>query len=373
MHRLIATALLALTGPLAAQTVPTVTYDRPDARFPEPLSLIQGFRALDANRAVAADPLEGRVTLVNFADGSMTDIGRQGGGPGEYGAPGPLFAKGDETLMLDMGNRRLLRIVNGQIARDAIPLAGGDGQLPIFPRAVDAQGRIYYDLAGVMSPATIEYTRRGRAPLLRFDPSTNRTDTLGMVSFPPTPAASAGPGEVRVSIGGQAYQARDAWAITPEGRVGVVRAAPYHVQWLGARPATGPDVAYRPVPVGEAEKNAWADQFANRGMTVTVENGRRQTRRPPRPDVSRIQFPETMPAFSGTPIVAANGELWVERSRPARETARTYDVFDAQGLRVRQAVFPANQRVLTVGNGFIMTARTDGDGLEWIERFRAAS
>lgn len=353
---------------LAAQSVPTTRYERAEARFPEPLSMIAGFRALDANRSIAADPLEGRVALLDWSAGSMTDIGRQGGGPGEFGAPGPLFARGDQTLMLDMGNRRLVPIENGRIGRNTIPLGGGDG-MPIFPRAMDAQGRIYYDMAGIISPQTAEWARQGRAPILRLDPATNQVDTVGQVGFPPV-QATGGPGEVRVQMGGNAFQPRDAWAVTADGRVGVARAAPYRVEWLGARPVTGPDIPYRPVPITDAEKNAWADQMANRGMMVSVENGRRSTRRAPRPDITRMQWPEVMPPFNGTPITSPSGELWVERARPARETARTYDVFDPQGRLVRQVVFPGGHRVLAIGDGWLVGSRIDDDGLEWLERFR---
>ena len=369
MRHVLPLVTLIVAAPLAAQNIPTTRYDRAEARFPEPLSMIAGFRALDANGSIAADPLEGRVTLLNWSDGSMTDIGRQGGGPGEFGAPGPLFARGNQTLMLDMGNRRLVTIENGRLGRTTIPL-GGEDDLPIFPRAVDAQGRIYFDLAGIMSPWTADLVRQGRAPILRLDPTTHRMDTVGMVGFPPTLPATTGAGEVRVQIGGNAYQPRDAWAVTPEGRVGIVRTTPYRVDWLGVRPVTGPEVAYRPVPVGDAEKNAWADQVANRGMMVAVDNGRRSTRRAPRPDISRTEFPAVMPPFSGTPIAAPNGELWVERSRPARQTTRTYDIFDAQGRLARQAVFPAGHRVLAIGDGFVVGSIMDDDGLEWIERFR---
>lgn len=362
--------IIAAAAPssLAAQNVPTTRYDRAEARFPEPLSLIAGFRALNANRAIVSDPLEGRITLLNWADGSLTDIGRQGGGPGEYGAPGALFASGDGTLMMDMANRRLVPIEEDRIGQNTISLGSEDG-LPIFARGVDARGNVYHDLAGIASPATAEYARQGRAPLMRWNPATNRTDTLGMVNFPPLPAA--GPGEMRVQIGGSAYQPRDAWAVAADGRVAVVRANPYRVEWLGgATTVMGPEIAYRPIPVGEAEKNAYADQMAQRGMMMTMDNGRRTSRRAPRPDINRITWPETMPAFAASVFMTASNELWVERSRSARETARTYDVFNTQGQRERQVVFPAGQRVLAIGSDFIITSITDDDGLEWVERFR---
>lgn len=361
---------LILPAALAGQDVPTTRLAQPEARFPESLSLIAGFRAIDATHAIAADALEGRVTLLDWQAGTLTDIGRQGGGPGEFGAPGRLFAHGDTTFMLDMGNRRLVAIVGTRMSSSTVSLSGPDG-LPMIPQGVDARGRVYYDLAGIASPATAELVAQGRAPLLRWDPATNRTDTLGIVGFPPMP--QVGQGEVRVQIGGGAYQPRDVWAVTPDGKVGIARTAPYHVEWLGGSQAVvGPEVPYRPIPVGTAEKNAWADRMANRGMMVSVENGRRSTRRAPRPNIDRMQWPDNMPPTAGTALTAPDGGLWVERSSAARDRASTYDVFDSRGRRVRQVVFPDGQRLLAVGRGFVMASRTDDDGLEWVERFRLA-
>jgi hypothetical protein len=135
--------------------------------------------------------------------------------------------------------------------------------------------------------------------------------------------------------------------------VGLVRAAEYRVEWLGGtRAVTGPKVPYTPVKVGDAEKNAWADQMASRGMIIEMENGRRRTRPPPRPDINRMTWPDVMPAFTGTRSVLAapNGELCVRRAQPAGAGGSMYDVFDQQGRwcgmdsparrpRLRRAVF----------------------------------
>jgi hypothetical protein len=240
----------------------------------------------------------------------------------------------------------------------------------VLPRGVDAQGRIYFDLGGIAMPGLEEAAKTGRAPLLRWDPRTDRTDTLGTVSFPPM--APAGPGEVRITMGGGAYQPRDEWAVLPDGRVGLARAADYQVEWLGGpRAVAGPKVSYTPVKVGDAEKNAWADQMATRGIMVEIEDGRRRARRPPRPNIDRMTWPEVMPAFTGprSVLAAPTGELWVRRAQPAGADGPTYDVFDQQGRRVREVAFTGKRVVLGFGPGVVFVSRTDEDDLEWIERF----
>jgi hypothetical protein len=366
-----AAGLVLVLGPAAAQNPPRRTMDRPAATFPEPVSNPAGFRVLNRDRVLVADPLEQSINVLDFRTGEMSPVGRPGDGPGEFGMPGPLFAgAGDTTYMLDMGNRRLLVLLpDGTIDANTVPLTHKSG-FPVLPRGVDARGRIYFDLAGIAMPGLEEIARTGRAPLLRWDPGTGRTDTLGTVAFPPM--APAGPGEVRITMGGGAYQPRDDWAVLPDGRVGLARATEYQVEWLGGpRAVTGPKVPYAPVKVGDAEKNAWADGMASRGMIVEIENGRRRTRRPPRPDISRMTWPEVMPAFTGSRAVLATptGELWVRRAQPAAADGSTYDVFDHEGRLVRQVAFTGERVVLGFGPGVVFVARTDEDDLQWIERY----
>lgn len=364
--------VLAAPLPLTGQTPSRQQLGTPAATFPEPVSSPVGFRALDDDRVLVADQLEQALSLLDLTTGVVTPLGRSGDGPGEFGMPGPLFAgAADTTYMLDMGNRRLLIIPRGgPILPRSIPLSHPSG-VPVLPRGVDARGRIYFDLGGIAMPGLEESVKAGRAPLMRWDPATDRTDTLASVQFPPM--APAGPGEVRISMGGGTYQPRDEWSVLPDGRVGLARAVEYRVEWLGGdRPIVGPPVSYTPVPIGRDEKNAWADQMSSRGMIVEVENGRRRTRRPPRPDVDRLTWPETMPAFTGprSVLAAPDGHLWVRRAQPANAEGSVYDVFDRQGRLVRQVALAGNRIVLGFGPRSVFVARTDEDDLQWIERYR---
>jgi hypothetical protein len=350
-----------------------VTLSTPDAAFIEPFSSVAGLRELRDGRLIVADRIEQRLVLVDIASGAQTDLGRRGQGPGEYEMPGALFALPDDsTLMMDMLNRRFTLIQpNGKLSTATIPLRHPDG-FPIFPRGIDRQGRIYFDLAGMMMPGLEETATSGIAPLLRWDPGSGAVDTLGTVNFPPMPG-STGPGEMRISIGGGTpYAGRDEWAVTPDGRVGIARYAPYRLEWVsaGGTPVAGPVVPYKPVPVTKGEKDAWADAMTSRGLMVEVENGRRRVSRPPRPDIDRQTWPKEMPPFlNGAARATPEGELWVERAQPAKEPRRTYDVFDANGRLSRQVVLPETRRLIGFGKGVLYAVRVDQDDLEWLERY----
>lgn len=372
MRSLLTTLLVAaLSADAAAQTRP-IPLGKPDATFPEPVSSPVGFRALSDGRLLVADNIESTVSLLDFRTGQATAVGRQGEGPGEFGMPGALYAgAADTTYMMDMGNRRLLVITpDGTISSSTVPLFHQSGW-PILPRGVDAKGRIYFDLGGIAMPGLNEMVTSGRAPLIRWDRAAGQMDTLAYVQFPPQPAA--GPGQVRVSIGGGAYQPRDDWAVQPDGRVGLARATAYHVEWYGTgAPVIGPHVDYTPVKIGSAEKNAWADQAAARGLAVEIVNGQRRTTRLPRPNVDQQQWPEVMPPFTGSRAVLAapSGELWVRRAQPAGSKTTVYDVFDAAGRLARQASLDGDRTVLGFGPGAVYVARSDEDDLMWIERYR---
>ena len=374
MSRLAVIAAVVLVPAAAAtQDVPTVHLTRPEATSADGFSALIGLRLLSDGRVMVADALEQTIAIVNLRSGDVTTIGRQGSGPGEYGMPGRLFAgAGDTTYMMDMGNRRLLVITpDGKVLSETIPLRNPAGELiPMIPGGMDARGRVYFDLAGIAMPGLEENMRQGRSPLMRWDRERDRIDTIGYVHFPPS-QTRAQPGQVRFQMGGGAYEARDAWAVTPDGRVGVARASDYHVEWLGAgAPVAGPAVPYRPIPITDAEKNRWADNMAQRGIAVSIDNGRRSTTRASRPDIHAMEWPAAMPPFPARGALAtAGGELWVEQSRSARARERAYDVFDTRGRRVRQVVIANGGAVRWVRGSDVYVVREDEDGLQWIERY----
>ena len=212
---------LVAAGSLSAQE--TTRLGRPVATAPEGFSAIQGLRVLSDGRLIIADALEQTVAEINLTRGTVEPIGRQGAGPGEYGMPGQLFAgAGDTTYMLDMSNRRLLIITpNGRVSTETIPLRNPDGSMvPIFPRAMDAQGRIYFDLMGLMMPGLEHIAREGRAPILRWDRSSEKIDTVGYVHFPAQNVQPVRQGEMRISFGGVPF--------TDDGK-GTLLQAPDHL------------------------------------------------------------------------------------------------------------------------------------------------
>ncbi len=128
MRNLVVGMLLVAAAPLGAQSVERVTLVNPEATFPEPFSRIAGLRQLSDGRLVIADLSEQAVRYVDFKAGVMQDIGRVGGGPGEYQMPsGLLPLPADSTLLIDFGNMRMSVIApDGRIA-GSTSLMRGEG------------------------------------------------------------------------------------------------------------------------------------------------------------------------------------------------------------------------------------------------------
>lgn len=370
----------AAVGAQGAGSVPTTELARPDATFSEPFSGITGLREMPDGRVMVADRIEAAVRLLDLQAGTAREIGREGQGPDEYRMPGRLFPlPGDSTLLVDFGNRRLTVIdPAGRLVRSA-PMAGSGGAM-IRAQATDAAGRVYFDQFGMVQvetgPTGQHVVLPDTVPLLRWDPATDALDTLAFLRGPKLRTAfdpMKGPGGLAAAT---AFAPRDAWAVAPDGRVAIVRAADYHVDWIGSdgRSRAGPTIPYEPVKVTRADEEAWADQLAANAVVSIqrTENGRRQgrTMNVPRPDIGSIDFPDNKPPFPpGAASVTPEGELWIERSVP-HDASPTFDIFDATGHRVREVRLPKGRDVVGFGRGTLYAVRTDESGLQWLERYR---
>jgi hypothetical protein len=374
---------VAVAAPAAAQTIPTTRLAKPDATFPEPFSQIVGLREVSGGRVVISDALEENVALLDFGAGDVKSIGRQGGGPGEFGGPGPLLAlPGDTTLMSDFGNRRALVIGPEGEVITTLTLREIGGSV-LLPRWADARGRLYGQppllLSGGAGGGMPQLP--DSSPVVRWDRSTDGVDTVLMLPNPLAGGAGAvmvvrgGGGRGPTAVGGtrqKAFHPADGWAIGPDGRVAVVRSQSYHVEWIDAsgRKTAGPAIPYPRIRVTKTDQDQWIES-RTRGTRMIV-NGRRLT--PPPIDPKDVDWAEFKPPFTpGGVTVTPEGELWVPASQPAGAKGALYDVFDGRGERVRQVRLPEGRRLVGFGQGTLYAVHKDADDLEWLERYRRAA
>lgn len=380
--------LLALAAGAMAQTTPKAhTLDRPDGTFAEPFSDISGLRQLADGRLIVADRLEKAVRVVDFDAGSYDEVGRVGSGPGEFQIPGRLLPlPGDSTLLVDFGNNRLSVLgPDGRVRRSTSMQQtfkgadGGTGMTLVMPEVTDASGSIYFDMMG-------SFTMGPDGPpdssaIVRWTLDSERYDTVAMLPNPMAGGATmraggSGGGFSFTSLGGGPLHPRPGWSVAPNGTVALAWPDPYHLETVrrDGRRQAGPAIPYRPVPVTEADKQAWADGMAGGAMMVvsgsSSSSGGSRSFTMPRPDPDGQEWPEVKPPFRPRGVTAAaDNRVWVQRFVKAG-APEMYDVFDERGTLVERVTLPAGRTLIGFGPGVVYLVNTDEDDLQWLERYR---
>ena len=372
----LAALLVPLLVLLQAPDPPTIRLGKPLAEFPGTFDQLNSVVALRDGRLLATDFLGPTVQLLDFARGSRTTIGRKGAGPNEYLVPDrPLPGIGDTLFVADLGQNRFLRVTSdGRVAGSfAFPAAAGiGGQF----RGADRQGRFYY--LGSRYAESGAGPRRARspndafagasdsAPLLRWDPAKNRIDTLARLLMAPLakPATGGSSGHQVMMSRPQPFGAEDDWAVTPDGRVAILRVADYHIDWVGpdGRRTSSPPIPFRREPVTRADRNRIlqpVQAMLSGGTKFTVAA----------PKESDFTWPDFKPPFiAHFTLVTPEGLIWVQRSMPDGAEPM-YDEIDARGRVVRRYLLPKDYRLVGFGKGVVYLTHADEDDLLHLERF----
>lgn len=379
-------SLFAITT-LPAQQPGYAPLPKPDKEFAEPFTSINGVRELRDGRVVVSDPRDKVVQLVDFASGTLRKIGREGSGPREYALPLALVAlPADSSAIYDPLNSRLLSILPNGEPGDFFTLpstqtargpGGGTMVSMTPPRYTDDKGRFYVTGSGFTMGPDGPVAAESLA-VLRIDRATRKADTVAFLRIPKdnaTVSGSAGRIQMRMG-GGNPFAPRDEWAVTPDGRVAVIRAPEYRVDWVAPARATGAPIPYERIKVAEGHKQQWRDSQRNRTMiAITNNNGRTSVSSGPGatpPVEDPGNWPEYLPPFlgQGSVTVAPNGDIWIARTRDAKDLSSKYDVIDGSGKVARRFSLPPKTRVIGFGKGVVYTIRTDDDDLQYLQRIR---
>ena len=371
---------LILAGPVDAQDVKLTQVS---ARLGHQFSVISGLRELPDGRLLVSDGIDNVLVRVDLATQRMDTIGRAGQGPGEYRSPDALFSlPGGGTLLVDLGNGRLSVFDGAGKYQESMPISRGtpgssSGFSLIVPRATDNQGRVYFQPLGGNPGAD-------SGMIVRWDRGTGAFDSVARVKLPAVITKTSGsPDNQRTSQRQPVYPVQEAWSVAADGRVALVRAPAYRVDWV---PSAGPRTVGAPissvaVPIGNAEKKEFFAEQAANGLSVSISNengnvsmqfsrGRRAGADDDddQPKLDSEEWPAAKPAVSGLVITDLAGRLWVERSVPAG-AARIYDVIGPDAKVARRVTLPVGRRLIAVGARGLYVRHIDSDGISYLERF----
>jgi hypothetical protein len=346
-----------------------------------------------------------------------------------YGdGPGTLLPyRGDSALFISPPTLSMLVLApNGAIAR-AIAMPPTHG-LPSLLGSVfgtpgfDAQGRLcYYSqvlpiVPGQQRDRPFVLDFPDSALIVRFDFVSRGLDTVASIRIPRARTSSFVDDQGRPFSEKTAYPIAtvDGWAVTSDGKLGIVRGRDYHVDWLSASGnwAHSARVAFSWARLSDSEKAALVDsaamamQDAIDSLRARVEAAaaarsgaspsRRQSPGSPRPAPSAnvivaepggapralrvviprvekaatTEVPDYRPAFGQGAVYAdREGNLWVKTSR-AINGRPVYDVIDGSGQLVDRVQLPPYRSVAGFGPGLIYLAVRDSLGIVHVERAR---
>lgn len=349
---------LLLVAPLPAQRRVDLT-GAPIATIAEPFTSIGGVREVPGNRAITTDFREVKVLLLDFARGTVQPLSRRGGGPGEYQFPTLVLpGRGTDTWIVDVPQSKVHIVsATGAFTGSITPPPQPGLPTVMSPRAVDRDGRFYFQ-----GPSFDRETMTvaDSIPLLRWDPGTQRMETIGRIPTDmPGGLAEVRSREMNARLGARPFVAQAAWAPLPDGRVAVVHPSPYRIDVLTAdgRAVRGPAQPYAPIRVTAADHDAFRAALPARGDMPPIPEG---------------FIPATKPPFSGEGAVRVTpeGEIWVLRNRAAADPTPTYDIFDATGKLTGRAMLKPNSRVVGFGTAVVYVARQDpADDLRYLEKY----
>jgi|CXWL01.1.fsa_nt_gi hypothetical protein len=381
---MVAGLALTIALPAPAQMRNINLTGAPIKAITEPFTVIAGVRELPGNKVVVVDRQEKKVMMANFVTGSVTPIGRNGSGPGEYEYPVSLFAgPGTDTWVGDPQAGKIHVVKgDGKVVDGILPPEGEGGMSLLVPRAVDVTGRLYYQSFPRAEPG--KTPNADSMSILRWDRVAKRIDTLGKVPSGMSVNTSGSSGNnMRVMISSKPLAAVPVWTALPDGRVVIVQPSPYRVDVLGTNKSVsrGPVQAYTPIKMTAAERNAYRTALKSSspiGITRTSggpgggTNVSTTAQGPAAREIPDEDFPAVMPPFSGLNSVqiSPDGEIWVLRTRPASDKIPTYDIFNSAGQLTGKATLKPNSTVVGFGAGAVYVARQDPeDDLRYLEKY----
>lgn len=373
-------AVMVLPASLAAQVV---SIGEPDAVFPEDFGTIQNVRELPDGRVLVADPLGKALYAVDLDTGRRDVVGSEGEGPEEYLQPDAVWPlPGDSTLLIDLGNGRIVALGPTLEFGPTMPIAMGDPRpgnafVIALPQGVDGSGNIYVRSMGGGFGGELPDS----APILRINRDTRAIDTVASFKLQERrQTTTGGPNNQNVSVSPIPLSPEDAWGIAGDGSIVLARSGDYHVEWISPNGSMtrGAPIPWDPERIGTAEKEEFvAAQGRNGGgisVSVGINNGAVQTNLARggaggAREIDQYEWPDRKPAFYGGRLsIDTDDRVWVRRHVDAGAPS-TYDVFDRSGARVATVALEHGKRIVGFGQGVVYVVAFDQFDLNYLERY----
>lgn len=290
------------------------------------------------------------VVAAEFDEAIVADLGNRSfavlGGEGEHrlGNPSSVYSFSDTAYVSDWVRRAVTIWDSDRGFLGLIPAP--DALRGVLPRARDGAGRLYYEVAPPPGP---DPSSQDSAAVVHSDPGRTRFDTLARLT-PPDVAPiedEAGRRLQRRIFGGA-----DEWGVVPDGSVWLARVNHNRVDWISPEGITrGEPLPDRIYEVTSTDLEHWLLQFPEELRSTARQ----------------LPWAPFKPPFTEG-LTAADGSVWLEKSRAVSDTVRSYHVVDRQGRLLYIAVLPIRQgHVIAVGDTVALLAEQYAEGVRLMQ------
>ena len=308
----ISLALAASRMSASAQVAPSQSLQPYTGVLKAEFSKVVSVRELRDGRILIADGRAQRVVLGDFATGVVTQVGRNGLGPGEYDNVFQLYPLGgDSTLMPEHTAGRWLifdgpRVVRTVLADDPALAAAGASIV-----GADSLGFVVSRRSARMDPA--RPASLDSISLIRVSTKTAAVDTIAnILRRSGDKLVRAEPnGSVVVVVQPTADFPSEEEALFQDGWLAIARVNPYRVDWRSPNGnwTHGVPLPFTQVPLDMKERHAYSERITSAGGLT-----------PP----AHAQWPATVPPFERThpfesPLLQSpDGTLLIARAPTGR-------------------------------------------------------
>ncbi len=318
--------ILAACGPAPAKSPPFEVLSLPADTIVAPWTNIPSAAWLGAGRWVLVSSDWDAAAIADYQQKTLTPLG----GPKQqaYLHPATVFTVGDTAYISDWGKRRTTVWTGDGRLIDSIP--SPDALRGSAAKGRDGAGQLYFEVRPQPGPGGIG--NRDSAAIVRAPRDLSRFDTVARLA--PVDGREMQRGET-TRFERQVFSGDDLWGVWRDGTVWIVRLLRNQIESRapGGRVTKGPEL---PDPVFEVTQ---ADRLRYlQGFPSDV--------RPKETDLPwALVFPPFVAGFG------APGEMiWLEKSKPVLDTARSIQVVDRRGDLLRILRFLGDARLLGVGS-----------------------
>ncbi|HEX6644641.1 MAG TPA: hypothetical protein VF037_08185 [Gemmatimonadales bacterium] len=292
--------------------------------------------AFGEGRFAVLSQADNAVAIVNPAAGTFRVIDQSGG---ELQHPTLLFSLADTLFVSDWARRRVTAwTAEGRLAR-SIPAS--DALRGALPRAIDASGSLYFEIA---PPSRRDGSgNRDSAAVVRVT-AAGRIDTIARLA--PLDIAEV-TGDQGRRFERRVFSGDDEWGVLPDGTLWVARTYQNRVDWRDSSGVTeGDRLGDRVLEVTRTDRERFAERF------------------PPelRASAERLPYSPIKPPFVRA-FTALPDEVWLEKSRSVYDSMQLYHRVGRDGKLIREIRLPGWGRAIAASAGKALLVLADSTGI----------